>query len=328
MPRKWMAAAALVAAGAIAAAATAGPAHADVPTSYNFTTLDSSNDLSFNQLLGLNDQGVIAGYFGSGLAGHPNKGYYVLAPRYSQLDYRTDNFPASAQTQVTGLTNGSAQVGFYAPTNTGTDANYGWYSLDNGRSFSPVSVALPAGAGPASPPVTQLLGVNDHDVAVGFEADSAGNAHGFTYSLRTGQAAFTAVAGAASVTDAAVNDQGQVAGFFTAPATTTPAPQTTEGFVTTRHGTIVLAVPGAASTMALGLNNWGEVVGTYTVAADGATAMHGFTWTKGAGFVTGIDDPAGVGTTTVNGVNDRGDLVGFYVDGQGNTDGMLAVPSK
>jgi len=118
-----------------------------------------------------------------------------------------------------------------------------------------------------------------------------------------------------------------VAGFFTPPATT-PAPQTTEGFVTTRHGAIVLAVPGAASTMALGLNNWGEVVGTYTVAADGATAMHGFTWTKGAGFVTGIDDPAGVGTTTVNGVNDRGDLVGFYVDGQGNTDGMLAVPSK
>jgi len=33
-----------------------------------------------------------------------------------------------------------------------------------------------------------------------------------------------------------------------------------------------------------------------------------------------------VGTTTINGINDFGDLVGFYVDSNGNTDGMLAVP--
>ena len=39
-----------------------------------------------------------------------------------------------------------------------------------------------------------------------------------------------------------------------------------------------------------------------------------------------IDDPNGIGTTTVNGINDLGDLVGFYVDGAGNTDGLLAVP--
>jgi hypothetical protein len=30
----------------------------------------------------------------------------------------------------------------------------------------------------ASPPVDQLLGVNDHDVAVGFYVDSAGNTDG------------------------------------------------------------------------------------------------------------------------------------------------------
>jgi hypothetical protein len=68
-------------------AATAGPVHAQGTPSYSYTTIDNSNDLTFNQLLG-----VIAGYFASGLAMHPNKGYYLL-PRYGQLDYRVENFP-------------------------------------------------------------------------------------------------------------------------------------------------------------------------------------------------------------------------------------------
>ena len=35
------------------------------------------------------------------------------------------------------------------------------------------------------------------------------------YNIRSNQATFTNIAGASSVTDAAVNDLGQVAGFFT-----------------------------------------------------------------------------------------------------------------
>ncbi len=76
------------------AIASAGPAHAQGSSSYTFTTLDNSNDLTFNQLLGINDSGTIAGYFGSGVAMHPNKGYYLL-PRSGQLDYRVENFPGS-----------------------------------------------------------------------------------------------------------------------------------------------------------------------------------------------------------------------------------------
>src|SRR4051794_31731419 len=41
---------------------------------FSFKTLDDPADPTFNQLLGINDSGVIAGYFGSGDAGHPNKG--------------------------------------------------------------------------------------------------------------------------------------------------------------------------------------------------------------------------------------------------------------
>jgi Cu/Zn superoxide dismutase len=40
-------------------------------------------------------------------------------------------------------------------------------------------------------------------------------------------------------------------------------------------------------------------------------------------FLT-VDDPNGIGATTINGINNAGTLVGFYVDGAGNTHGMLA----
>jgi hypothetical protein len=308
---------ALATAGGVVAAA-APAAHAAGTPSYVYTTLDNSNDLTFNQLLGINDNGVIAGYFGSGMAMHPNKGYY-LVPHYSQLGYRVENFPGSTQTQVTGLNNESAQVGFLSPTNTGTDADYGWYSLDNGRTFTQVNVPLPTGLAPGSPAVTQLLGVNDSDVAVGFENDSAGNAHCFVYNIRSNQATFTNIAGASSVTDAAVNDLGQVAGFFT------PASGPVESFLGTGHRVISFAYPGAASTEALGLNNLDEVVGVYTTGSGSSAQSFGFTWTKRAGFTT-ISDPAGMGTTTINGVNDHGDLVGFYIDSAGNTDGLLVTP--
>src|ERR1039457_5019626 len=60
------------------------------PTAYSFTTLNNNNDPTFNQLLGINDHGLIAGYFGSGAAGHPNQGY-MLQPPYGQASYTGEN---------------------------------------------------------------------------------------------------------------------------------------------------------------------------------------------------------------------------------------------
>jgi hypothetical protein len=313
---------ALAAAAAGGAIATSAPAaHAQGTASYTYTTLDNSNDYTFNQLLGINNNGTIAGYFGSGMANHPNKGYELLPPHYGPADYRVENFPGSNQTQVTGLNDGSAQVGFWAPTDTGTDADYGWYTVDNGRSFTQVNVPLPAGLSAASPAVTQLLGVNDDDLAVGFENDSAGNAHGFVYGLRNHQATFTTITGATSVTDSAINNRDQVAGFFS-PANGGPV----TSFLVTHGDLETFAYPGASSTEALGVNDLDEVVGVYITGSGSSAQNFGFTWTKRGGFTT-VDDPNGMGMTTVNGVNDKGDLVGFYVDSAGNTDGMLVTPA-
>jgi hypothetical protein len=304
----------ILATGALALATSASAA---VYPGYSFTTLDNAHDLTFNQLLGINDECVIAGYFGSGAAGHPNQGY-VLLPPLGQSRYLSENFPGSVQTQVTGLNNRGVTVGFWAPTNLGSgDANFGWADV-NGH-FSQADYPT---SDPASPVADQLLGVNDQDVAVGFFTDAQGYTHGYEYNIATNT--YSLVTDPhdpqANLTAAAINDSGDVAGFYTAGGTT-------DGFVMNhrQHWFTDLAVPGASATMALGVNNNEEVVGTYTVGTGSSATMHGFTWSPESGFTT-IDDPHGIGTTTINGVNDRGDLVGFYVDANGNTDGFLATP--
>ena len=321
-------AAAAVASGAIAAGGLAVAASADASTAavssqpsatYHFQTLDNARDVTFNQLLGINDHGLIAGYFGSGAQGHPNKGY-LLFPPYGQQRYRNENFPHSVQTQVTGLNDGGVTVGFWSDMNNANQVNdnFGFYSLD-GRQFH--SVNFPTHDN-ATPPVNQLLGVNDSNVAVGFYTDAQGSNHGYTYSIRDHRFSMVTVPGAAglSLTAAAISNDGAVAGFYT------DAAGVTHGFLRHRSGQFqTLSVPGASATQALGVNDQDEVVGVYTVGSGSTAMMHGFTWAPGRGFRT-VDDPHGIGTTTVNGVNDHGQLVGFYTDGAGNTDGFLASP--
>ncbi len=286
---------------------------------YQFRTLNNSNDPTFNQLLGINNSGVIAGYFGSGAQGHPNKGYFLL-PHYSQLDYRIENFPGSVQTQVTGLNNRGVTVGFWSDQNNANQVNdnFGFYAV-GGRRFHTVNFPT---TNPATPPVDQLLGVNNHNLAVGFYTDAAGANHGYEYNINRHSFRRVIVSGATSVTAAAINNRNAVAGFFT------NAAGATDAFLQRSNGkTIDLAFPRASITQAFGVNDSNEVVGVYQLGTGSAATMHGFTWTARHGFAT-VDDPNGVGTTTVNGVNDRGQLVGFYVDSAGNTDGMLATPQR
>ena len=306
----------IVAAGAagLAGAASASTVSASQATSYRIETLDNQHDVTFNQLLGINDRGLIAGYFGSGAAGHPNKGYLLQAP-YGQGNYTNENFPGSVQTQVTGLNNRGVTVGFWSNTNMGVgmDANFGWVNV-NGH-FRQADFLT---GDSASPVTDQLLGVNDNDIAVGFWVDGQGNNHGYEYNINTGR--FSSVVDpqnqGASLQATAINDRGDIAGNIGS-----------DGFLLRRGHLTELTVPGASATMALGVNNFEEVVGTYMVGSGSSAQMHGFTWQPGRGF-TSIDDPHGVGTTTINGVNDFGQLVGFYVDANGNTDGFLAAPQR
>lgn len=271
---------------------------------YSFTVLGDAADRTFNQLLGINDLGKIAGYFGSGQsATHPNKGY-TISP-YSDATFTNENFPGSAQTQVTGLNDMGKTVGFYV--NAAGD-NFGFWN----KAGHFASVSAPWAAGKTK--TTQLLGVNNEGLSVGFYNDAQGNPHAFTYNTKTGAFAKVMVAGAVTSMATAVNDNGDVAGILTT------AKKVTEGFLL-RGGVLeLLAVHGASATQPFGLNDFDQVVGQFTVGK----ATHGFLEQNGK-FAT-VDDPAGGGTTTVNGINNLGDLVGFYTDGAGNTDGFVAQP--
>jgi hypothetical protein len=288
--------------------------------SYQVLTLNDDRDLTFNQLLGINNEGVIAGYFGSGVKGHPNKGY-ELRPPFAQGDFGIENFPGSVQTQVTGLDDEGVSVGFYSTQNTASQSNdnFGFYDF-KGRFHR---VDFPTGDN-SKPPVNQLLGVNDTGVAVGFYTNGAGSSRGYEYNIFTGR--FTRVVvpdapgGTAgpSLTATAINNRGDVAGFYNKSSATVDA------FLKLRSGKFeTIAYPGASSTQAFGVNDSDEVVGAYTTGSGNSAVTHGFTWRNGK-FVT-VNIPAG-SSTTVNGVNDEGDIVGFYTAASGDTEGFVGLP--
>jgi hypothetical protein len=285
--------------------------------SYQIVKLNDARDETFNQLLGINNAGVIVGYFGSGAAGHPNKGY-TLVPPFAQHSFLNENFPRAKQTQVTGLNDNGVTVGFWSKQNTAsmTDDNFGFYE-QNGR-FHDVNFAI---GDNASPPVDQLLGVNDSGIAVGFFTNSSGQNRGYEYNIRTHRYSRVEIPGQGlgpSLTAAAINNHGDVAGFYNKTSAQVDA------FLKLRSGRFTtLAYPGASMTQAFGVNDSDEVVGTYTTGTGNAAVTHGFTWWDGKYSSVNI---SGASSTAINGVNDEGDVVGFYTDAKGNTDGLLALP--
>jgi hypothetical protein len=281
---------------------------------WSFSKLNNSNDPTFNQLLGINNRGQIAGYFGSGAAGHPNKGYLLSLGRFSA--FTNENFPGGIQTQVIGINDTGVSVGFWSTQNTTsmTNNNFGFYDWHG--QFRNVNFPT---RNMAKPPVNQLLGVNDSDIAVGFFTGAKGNTHAYAYSIRGGWFRRIHVSGAVSSTASGINNRGDIAGFYTGRG------GVTRGFLLGAHGHLYrLSVPGASSTMAFGVNDSREVVGTYMVGSGDNAKSFGFIWSRAFGFRT-VNDPRGSGATTLNGINDAGDLVGFYTDAKGNTDGLLVA---
>ncbi len=323
---KWVGVALASAAPVIGAGAVASPALATPQgghsAHYQFRTIDNGADPTFNQLLGINQNGLIAGYFGSGAMGHPNKGY-LLAARHGQARYQNENWPESTQTQVTGLNDHGVTVGFWSTMNTANQMNDNRAFVSDRGYF--IDSDYPTD-NPASPPVDQLLGVNDHNVAVGFYNDGTGNTHAYTFNIKGNEFNQVTPAGITNPTAAGINNRGDIAGFGTDSASDSSNGQVV-GWLLRHNGQVtILNVPGSSMTQALGINDSDEVVGVYQDGTGSNATMHGFTWTPMHGFQT-LDDPNGSGATTINGVNDQGQLVGFYTDSAGNTDGLLATPA-
>ncbi|HEY3912383.1 MAG TPA: PEP-CTERM sorting domain-containing protein [Stellaceae bacterium] len=307
--------------GGFAALALAWGGQPAQAASYTFQNVVNSNaaiggDANFNQELGINSAGTVAGYAGDGMV-LPNKGYTVAPPTYTS--FTPENFPGSVQTQVVGINSNASPttVGFWI---NAAGTNFGF--VDQSGTFT--SVTNPnTGTGT----VNQLLGVNNNNIAVGFFTDGTAATHGYTYNI--GTMAFSANIddpnGVGTTTATAINNAGEIAGFYVDGA------GNTHGFLDTNGMFMTIDDPNGngTNTMLLGLNNAGQAVGSF-VDANGET--QGLLYNIAANTFQTISDPNASATpafnvngTTINGINDQGDLVGFYSNGT-QVIGLVAAP--
>jgi hypothetical protein len=311
----------------------------NMATTFSFKTLDDPVDIrfaakqnppipTFTNLLGINNEDLIAGFYGSGNAGDPNQGF-LLTPssRFTAMDFPPNSQNAALQTQLTGLNDTGTVVGYFYNTNNGVpvDNQFGFFEKDG--VFTEVNNPQTPGLnGNPSPPTgvlteNQLIGVNDLNIAVGFYNDASGNSHGYTYDINTGK--FSAniddpnALKAGSTVTAAINNEGTMVGFYTDTGPTAGA-AVIHGFLDNHGVFTTVDAPNATTTELLGLNDQGIAVGFDIVN----NFMHGIIYNTKTGAFTTLDGPNAV-STTFNGINDKGDVVGFYSDTAGNTHGLL-----
>lgn len=261
--------------------------------------------LNFDQLLGINNSGQVAGYFGDG-SSIPEKGFTAVSP-YAQANFTNENFPGSFSTEVTGINSLSSAttVGFYTTTSGGAGIGF----VDQGGTFTSVSDPLATGG-------TFVLGVNNSKVIAGYYVNASGNDQGFTYNavaLTFAGVNLPSSFHAVQTVVTGINNGGLIVGYYT---DNTGA---THGFIDDAGAFTGYDDPSGTQTEFLGVNNLGQVVGSY-VDASGET--HGLLFDPGTDTFQTIDDPLasasaafGIDGTTVNGINDSGQLVGFYSDG-------------
>ncbi len=290
-PLPWLPACSPPPTGAVAAE---GLDHDD---HFSFQKVADPADVTFTQLLGINDHRVIAGYH-TNTPG--NKGFTLELPS----SFTDENFPQSAQTQVVGINNQNTTVGFYIDQQ-GT--NHGFLKPNNKNA---VTVDLPGTT------FNQLLGVNNKEQAAGYYQDAAGLQHGYIHEKDGSFLVLNIPMPSDQATG--INDQGDVVGFMQSSPTAT----TSEGFLLHNGELKKIDYPKSTFTQALGINNQGDIVGDYT---DANGTMHGFEYHNGD--YLSIDAP-GASSTTVNGINNEGLIVGFFQDPNqnNNTIGLVGEP--
>ncbi|HKS97932.1 MAG TPA: hypothetical protein VJT31_00250 [Rugosimonospora sp.] len=270
--------------------------------SWRATAMDAPGSSTNTQLLGINDQGLISGSYGSS-----SHGFTVSSPYTHTRDWHRMSFPGAVQTTVVAVSNnGTIIVGFFV---TRTGATYG-FTRWNGRWST---VAYPKSMS-SRHGMNQLLSVNDNGVATGFYRDSSGRSHGYLYNIRT-RVFFILVVPvrATTVVITAINNANVIVGFVV-------VGRVTVAFVIKNGVFHQLSFGRGTDTRAFGINSSGTVVGFFVNTSG---VQQGFMWTSTGMHV--INSPWGTRGTVLTGVNNRGAVVGFFIDSRGRTRGFVVV---
>jgi hypothetical protein len=169
---------------------------------------------------GINDNGGIVGQF-TNATGTP--GFYLTSS--ASNTFVTINAPSGPDVvNAQGIANNGSIVGFYVGTD-GQDHGFTANAIPSG-SLTGTAVADPViPSVPGEPGAifvfSQILGVNDEGIAVGYYGDSTTSQHGFIYDTQKGAYTFLDDPAASfhngvEVTQiTGISDAGEIAGFYT-----------------------------------------------------------------------------------------------------------------
>jgi hypothetical protein len=282
------------------------------PIPFKFQTVDNPNS-QHNQCNGINNLSKIVGSYGAGQGSNIWQSYTSIPPYTKFLGV---NDPGSEGTVATSLSSNKIQAGYViVPSGlTGTWAfvrvNGLWSLLEDPNE------------GTGSDDVTEILGLNDKESAVGFYINASGN--DVPVEINVPNTTFTDLhpPGAVNAEATGINGRANISGWETTSA------NVTEGFYLQANIFYTFSYPASQATYAMSLNTQDQVVGYYTKADNLA---HGFLLTgpsKGGAKQVWqtIDAPGAAGGTWVTGINYHDDICGYYVDSSGIQHGFVAVP--
>ena len=160
-----------------------------------------SGVITENQLIGVNNSDLAVGFYNDS---HGNSHGYTfdIATKTFSADI---NFPGAVSTVTAAINNSDEIAGFFTDS---TGAIQGF--IKDGSVFT--SVEAPGAA------ETELLGINDKGLAVGFECAvagcSGGPQHGILFNSLTDTFTILDPPGSTATTFNGLNDRGQIVGFF------------------------------------------------------------------------------------------------------------------
>jgi hypothetical protein len=203
--------------------------------------LDPNDHSGTTILRAINDEGVIAGFYGA----NAEHGFLL-----SEGKFQTVDFPGAVSTALRGINNLGDLSGTYSIVDIDA-ADFGFIVPRRGPA---ISFKLP------EPGATGIVvgGINDLRQLVGYYTDATSTLVGF---LRqpSGQIVSVIVSGALSTQVFGINDCGNVVGFY-------GDGSTAHGFFGRPGNLHSFDLPGAAATFAQGINNEGRIVGRYATA--------------------------------------------------------------
>ena len=300
-------------AGSQALPPTIGALANPTPIPFSFQTVDDPSS-NVNAVTGINLSGEIVGNVGAGTGSSPIESYSSSSPYTS---FQSLNYRSAQGTVATGLTSivSNPIVAGYIINPPQLPGIWGFVRI-NGL----YTLLKDHKEGSGKDAVTEVLGINDAEYAVGFFINPYGFKIPVMLTVQTERWTPLKPPGAVNAEATGINTVNDISGWESTKSATV-------GFFEKAGGYYTLSYPGAQKTLALSLNSQDQVVGYYL---DSNGMQHGFLLTNPKGGTQQIwqkvDEPNAVEGTVVTGINDLDDISGYYIDGSGVQHGFVAIP--